>query len=400
MPVIHRQAIYYRVLTWLTGILLWYCPLLPAYAQTVLRLEHIDRISYQPGSGTLSFYEQQDTLYRQVFPVLGNVIENGSTLPRKTGAWQWSQDLFHPGDSIVDINQLEAVSAAALFRHLQYRYRVTETRNGDTAYSILGLFNPGKALIQDIYYDKSRRNDSNVVVPEYDFYVKDFVLLQLRADRHIVLYQRDEGFLLPLHSGLYIFLKDHAFHRLPVERLKADVAWKKEEEQVKQVVRNNNLPNNNYFVEHTDDNREVLTDDFGIRLLPGTYDRIERTRYFLLASRDQKTTACNIFLEPLAREDTVRAHNRQKHSYVYTGTDLACKELLPPVMDSISRFDNQGYLKLLICRDGLKGIYPVHTEPAYRYLGKPTSGFVRFQLKNGIKGWLNLQLKEELTDQD
>lgn len=375
-PVICRQAIYCRVLTWLTGILLWYSPVLPAYAQTVLRLEHIDRISYQPGSGTLSFYERKDTLYRQVFPVLGNVIENGSTLPRKTGAWQRSQDLFHPRDSTVDINQLEAVSATALFRRLQYRYRVTETRNGDTAYSILGLFNPGKALIQDIYYDKDRRNDSNVVVPEYDFYVKDFVLLQLRADRHIVLYQHDEGFLLPLHSGLYIFLKDHAFHRLPVKRLKVDVAWNKEEEQVKQVVRNNNLPNNNYFIEHTDDNREVLTDDFGIRLLPGTYDRIERTRYFLLATRDQKTTACNIFLEPLARD--IRSYTPDPYFpelvYILRDNRLSCMDVngqINPKKQYLPDLNNGR----------------TYTMPCYHQLASS-------------KGWLNLQRKEELTDQD
>ncbi len=67
-----------RLCTAMVVVLCLFCKSSPVYAQTVLRFENIDRISYQPGSGSLSFYEKKDSLYRQVFPGFDSSIKNGA----------------------------------------------------------------------------------------------------------------------------------------------------------------------------------------------------------------------------------------------------------------------------------------------------------------------------------
>lgn len=159
-------------------------------------------------------------------------------------------------------------------------------------------------------------------------------------------------------------------------------------------------PNYNF----TQKNKIILPENSAIEDVHFLYSLSIDTQWFY-AKRNGKAGLYSFkFPKEQFDYETIKENNKKaKNLYsdsIYTGNSITPVERIPQIMDSITvfRYDNQ-LSQFMIYKDGLIGLYPFQSKPKYKVLNpKSLGGFLRYEMPNGKKGWLNLQTFKEYMD--
>jgi hypothetical protein len=267
-------------------------------AQIVINVEHVDAIKLKKGSGEVSFYQKQKNQYKKLEI---NLFEKGNDRFKSSGKWKTYKEIIQPEEEVIAINNIKSYSSKSLLKYLSnYQFVTFNDDKGDSTYYSLQLFNVYKTLVREMDTLKQQyRPDAEGEWPRYYFALKSFIILQFRANKFMLLYGDKDGYFIPGKKKDHIFVKNYPFETASIVRQKQDNQWKEKDEIIQQVIDSYLFSDADYDVETTDDDKRLLVDIYGNKLLSDNYDSIAKFEYFIFASKGANIQVYNLFLQPL-----------------------------------------------------------------------------------------------------
>ncbi len=243
-------------------------------AQSVFELKNIDIIKIDDEKG-LSFYQKKGNKYRIMIVDFYNLVEQEKSAIIEKKEWKDFSSLFSDKDQIIYVKNIRSSSSKRLLQYLlEHRFKIRNIDNdGEFIDSYLQVFNPSVALItkKKILEDKQFYRDSH-------HHFKDFCILHLGNNKHIVIYSLDAetykptGYYIHAKDKEYLFIENYKFHKSTANKEYTNNIWVNDI-NFKEAKDKLNL-SNHYFTEETDDHKMILLNNFEKK-----YYHINMTKY-------------------------------------------------------------------------------------------------------------------------